>query len=282
MYRGVCRIGGRGLALGRVQNRNGRRVMEMRYNVGQKGLSGSTLKIIAIVTMIIDHVAATVLLRVLYAQGAGAHIGMIDRRGLISIYTVMRMIGRIAFPIFCFLLVEGLEHTKNLPKYILRLGLFALISEIPFDLAFSAQVLEIGYQNVFFTLFIGLLTIAAFHAVEEKRNWNPAMRIIALVCIVAAGMALAHFMCTDYAARGVMCILVLYCFRKNRIYQIIAGALAFFWWEFPALLAFIPIYFYNGTRGFKMKYVFYIIYPLHLLVLYLICMKMGIASIPVV
>lgn len=98
----------------------------------------------------------------------------------------------------------------------MRLGLFALISEIPFDLAFSSKILEFNYQNVFFTLFIGLLTMIAYRAVEEKEEWNQALKVILYILIMAAGMALAYFLKTDYAEKGVFCIMVLYIFRKKK------------------------------------------------------------------
>lgn len=240
----------------------------------QRGLSGSTLKLIAVITMFIDHVGAAVVARMLVSGG--------ESETLYQVYFAMRNIGRIAFPIFCFLLVEGFEHTRDRKKYALRLFAFALISEIPFDLAFSSRVLEFGYQNVFFTLFLGLLTIMAFHAVEEKVEWHPLLRSVFLVGAVLAGMGGAQLLRTDYAARGVMCILVLYLFRRNRGMQILAGCLAFFWWELPALVAFIPIAFYNGKRGWNIKYFFYLFYPVHLLLLYLVCRYLGIAGIAVV
>ena len=141
----------------------------------RKGLSGSTLKIIAVVTMLIDHIGAAILARMMMVNGLGG-IDQSDTTAvmqwysnnttLFQVYQVMRSIGRIAFPIFCFLLVEGFEHTHDRKKYALRLGLFALISEIPFDLAFSSEVLEFQYQNVFFTLFIGMLTMWVYRMVE--------------------------------------------------------------------------------------------------------------------
>ena len=124
----------------------------------KKGISGSTLKMIAIVTMVIDHIGAAVLARLLMVNGLGeldqtnadAIMQWLSANGaLYWTYTVMRMIGRVAFPIFCFLLVEGFLHTHDVKKYAMRLGLFALISEIPFDLAFSDKILEFNYQNVF-------------------------------------------------------------------------------------------------------------------------------------
>ena len=239
-----------------------------------RGLSGSALKCIAIITMFIDHIGAAVLARLLIAG--------VDGEFLYPAYVTTRTIGRIAFPIFCFLLVEGFEHTKNRKKYALRLLAFALISEVPFDLAFSSSVVEVSYQNVFFTLFIGLMTMMAFQTVEGKAEWHPIVRGAALAVILFAGMGLAYLMQTDYDAKGVMCIMALYVFRKMRGPQILAGCLAFGWWEPEALVAFIPIAFYNGKRGWNIKYIFYVFYPLHLLVLYFVCVWMGIAGIPAV
>ncbi len=241
---------------------------------GFKGLSGSTLKLIAIITMLIDHVAAAVIVRILLSGHWTEE--------LYEVYRIMRTIGRLAFPIFCFFLVEGFEHTRDRKKYALRLFLFALISEIPFDLAFSARVLEFEYQNVFFTLLIGLLTLLAFHAVEERKDWHPLIRTILLALVVAAGMGLALWMKTDYDAKGVMCILLLYVFRKKRSIQILAGCLFFSWWELPALASFFLLALYNGTRGLRMKYFFYLFYPVHLLILYAVCLLMGTAGIAAV
>lgn len=138
----------------------------------QKGLSGSTLKLIAIITMLIDHIGAAVIARLLIA-GQGSEM-------LYKIYYAMRAVGRVAFPIFCFLLVEGFFYTGSRKKYALRLFGFALLSEIPFDLAFSGKILEFGYQNVFFTLLIGLLTIMLFDAVVKKQEW---IRFCAVRCL---------------------------------------------------------------------------------------------------
>lgn len=263
----------------------------------QRGLSGGTLKIIAIITMFTDHVAAAVIARilrgaasmtdgqmeVLLRKNAGALGGLLagwlETGALYDIYAVMRDIGRIAFPIFCFLLVEGFMHTRNRWKYLWRLGLFAILSEIPFDLAFSSRVLETGYQNIYFTLFLGMLTMILYHKIEEQVRWNVWMRTFAGMVVLFAGMGMAELLRTDYGAKGVMCIMVLYVFRQYRMLQVAAGALSFFWWELPAVLAFIPIASYNGKRGLNLKYFFYIFYPAHLLLFYLICRGMGIAGI---
>ena len=239
-----------------------------------RGLSGSTLKMIAIVTMLIDHIGAAVVARLLRSGGQPAW--------MYDIYSIMRDIGRVAFPIFCFLLIEGFMHTRNRLKYAMRLCCFALISEVPFDLAFSGTVLEFGYQNIFFTLLIGLFTIWGLHLIAERTRLHPLLRVVFWVPICIAGMALAWLLQTDYDAKGVLCIIALYLFYDRRWSQILAGCLAFVWFEPPAVAAFVPIAFYNGKRGWNLKYVFYLFYPVHLLVLYMICWCMGTAGIPAV
>lgn len=258
----------------------------------RKGLSGSTLKIIAIVTMMIDHVGAALLGRYIMASGyleialAGDVNGMIawlqENSVLYWTFMATRMIGRIAFPIFCFLLIEGFQKTHDVKKYAMRLGLFALISEIPFDLAFNAKILEFTYQNVFFTLFLGLLAIICYDKICQRkwvnnRTGNTAVKL--LLCAMALGVFcfLANLLHTDYSAIGVICITVLYAFRKKKPAMIAAGCVAFLW-EITAPLAFIPIGFYNGKRGLKLKYVFYLFYPLHLLLIYLVSMCLGMAG----
>lgn len=239
----------------------------------RKGLSGSTLKLIAIITMLIDHVGAGILGRLLVMDNW-------QNEALFQAYSVMRDIGRIAFPIFCFLLVEGFLHTSDRKKYAMRLGIFALVSEVPFDLAFNSKILEFGYQNVFFTLLLGLLTIMAFHELaEEKAQWNCWVRILAGILTVLLGMGAAELLRTDYGALGVLAVMVLYLLRNQRILQAVAGYLYFCSWEPTSLPAFILMAFYNGKRGWKLKYFFYAFYPVHLLMIYLICLGMGIAGI---
>lgn len=237
----------------------------------KRGISGSTIKTIAILAMFIDHIGAGVLER--YMNLNQISFSLTEKMGMEALYWFMRGIGRIGFPIFCFLLVEGFVHTRNVKKYAARLFAFCLISEIPFDLLFNGKLLEFGYQNVFFTLLIGLLTMCALRAVE-KQTWNGIGKIICYFLVLLAGMWLADFLRTDYGANGVFTIIALYAFRKNKVTQIIAGCISFLW-ELPALFAFIPIGFYNGTRGRELKYFFYIFYPAHLLFLYLVCVALG-------
>ncbi|MDD3404385.1 MAG: TraX family protein [Hespellia sp.] len=221
--------------------------------------SGSSLKLIAVITMLIDHIGAAILYYTVQTESE------------IQMYYIFRNIGRIAFPIFCFLLVEGFLHTHDVKKYAVRLGVFALISEIPFDLAVTRTGNSVWLnQNVFWTLLIALLVMTGLRYVEIK---IPATQYLwqgsLYVMCIAAGCGLAYLMKTDYDYKGVFAICMLYLLRQNRIWQVIAGGLCFLW-EPWAILGFIPILLYNGTRGFRMKYFFYLFYPVHLLVLHVI------------
>lgn len=256
-------------------------------NNNKKGISGSTIKLIAIISMFIDHLAAAVLIRII-AQGNSAGFNsmspfcqyLYDNFDLYTIYEVMRYIGRLGFPIFCFLLIEGFEHTHNVKKYALRLLAFCAVSEIPFDLAFQNTILEFTSQNVFFTLLIGLLVMIAFRAIEQQYAWAPVLRGMLYIIALFAGMALATFLSTDYSYIGVFCITMLYITRKKKPLQIVVGCIEFLW-ELTAPLAFIPIAFYNGKRGWNIKYFFYIFYPAHLLLLYLLAYALGLGNVTV-
>lgn len=257
-------------------------MIESKEIASKRGISGSTLKLIAIVTMLIDHIGAVVLIRMVLS---GVYeYGVMDET-LVDIYRLTRNIGRIAFPIFCFLLVEGFERSRNRGKYALRLGAFALISEIPFNLAVTGELFSYSYQNVYFTLLLGLLTMMAVDKVNGLKipgsisvfmeDLQVCLGWIVRIGMVALGAWIAECMHTDYGALGILCIMVLFLFRSNKKIQAFAGAFAFLW-ETTAPLAFIPVWWYNGTRGLKLKYVFYLFYPIHLLILYGVCVVLGI------
>lgn len=245
------------------------------------GISGSTIKMIAIISMFIDHFGAAVVGRIISCYSATNYgtvpdgiVGLFSLDTWFTIYQVIRSIGRLGFPIFCFLLVEGFFHTHDAKKYALRLLAFCFISEIPFDLAFNGSVLEFGYQNVYFTLFLGLLTMIGLDVILKKKNWHPIIRGILSILTAIAGMLAAELLATDYAAIGVFCIMMLYLTHSQKPLQLTVGCIEFLW-EIPAPLAFLPIAFYNGKRGWKMKYFFYIFYPAHLLLLVLLCYALG-------
>lgn len=223
--------------------------MVQKEHSGCRGLSSSSVKFIALTTMLIDHLAATGVLRILYPD---------DR-----LYSLCRMIGRIAFPLFCFLLVEGHVHTSNRKRYLSRLLLFAFLSEIPFDLAFFRRVCYLWYQNVFFTLFLGLLTLSVVEKIRQSRYrywvWIPML----------AGIILAELLHTDYSGFGVALILIFYWFRETPWKRNLVSGCACIT-EVTAIAALLPIQLYNGKRGVSCKYLFYLFYPLHLLLLCLI------------
>lgn len=254
------------------------------------GLNGSTLKMIAVVTMLIDHVAAVLLVKMLILNGTWELTGYSDSRvlniltlehmNMVKMYQLMRDIGRIAFPIYCFLLVEGFMRTRNVKKYLGRMLLFAFISEIPFNLAFTGKIFYRDYQNVMFTLFWGLLAMYVSQIVELKEDkWFVKWFLTALIWLAAAGGA--EVMLTDYGAKGVGCICVLYLLRYVKGLQLLGGALAFTW-EFPAPVSFAFVALYNGEKGRSMKHFFYGFYPVHLLVLYLVSVLLGMGNVAVI
>lgn len=220
------------------------------------GISGNGLKIFALITMIIDHTGA-----VLFPQ-----------------YRIMRYIGRLAFPIYCFLIVEGAVHTRNILQYGIRLMLFAIISEIPFDLAIHRTLLEYNEQNVFFTLAIGLAVVYCAMITAD-------MTAGLIGCFL--GMGLALLLKTDYTAYGIMMIYCFYCFRaKPILLTVFIGLINFVMGiggtgsQKFAVLAMIPILLYSGKKSYGkageknqsefVKYLFYIMYPLHLLILFFV------------
>lgn len=205
-------------------------------------LSSFALKLIAVAAMLIDHMGY-----VLFPQ-----------------YPVMRVIGRLAFPIYCFLIAEGAAHTSNWKKYGLRLLIFAVISEIPFDLAFNNRLIDWSYQNVFWTLLLGLLTIELY----EKKNYLAYAGIVVLVL-------LGNILGTDYGSEGVLLVFIIHVVKKDDFrwaaFIIAVWCLCFGGTERWGAFSAIFILLYNGKRGLNtpaVKYGFYGFYPIHLLVLY--------------
>jgi hypothetical protein len=231
---------------------------------------------LAVVTMLIDHIGASL----------GSEMP-------IQLAVLCRTVGRVAMPLFCFMIAEGLFHTRNAKKYLLRLGLFALISEVPFDLFLSTfrfshenQIylggwVNLSSQNVGFTLFLGLLGILLYDIFAAQGRKEAA-----LAAILAAGLA-ATLIQADYGFFGVYFIYIFYFFRRqNRQIAIAlaAGVLLMTasqmlsgvsWKEaavsLAALAAVIPVYLYSGKKGLGGKAVrtlLYLFYPAHLLLLY--------------
>ena len=207
------------------------------------------LKIIALATMIIDHYGAI----------------------FQSDTDIYRIIGRIAFPVYCFLLVEGYLHTGDVKKYGKRLLLFAVLSEIPFDLAFYGK-LGFVHQNIFFTLIIGLVAI---HFIDNKDGLYKLNKNL----VLAAAFILSVVLAVDYNIIGIIYILVFYFTRnypktKGLSYvaaiMLLTNLMASPLQQF-SLLALPLVFFYNGDLGPKNKFLqmlFYTAYPAHLLIFY--------------
>ena len=264
----------------------------------RKGLSSSTLKLIAVIVMLIDHIAACLVVRMQLSamrngsEFVGEEIYALFVNGSLSkIYMTMRVIGRIAFPIFCFMIVEGFMKTRDVRKYVLRLTAFAFISEIPFDLAFSASYFDFDHQNVYFTLLIGLLTILVLDIIERNKEYidTRLLMILNVITIVVGGL-LAELMKTDYGAMGVWFIVAVYLGRNQKQTRIAYGAGSIVLLsllnnnliEALGALAYIPLSFYDGRRGVKLKYFFYAFYPVHLLLIHFICILLGISQYAVI
>ena len=154
----------------------------------KKGVTGTTLKIIAIVAMFIDHFAAIFVQGYYYSVSATAE----PPQNVEIIMTVMRAIGRFGFPIFAFLLVEGFTHTRSVKKYALNLGIFALISELPFNLGFMGVLFYPYYQNVFFTLLLGLLCLWCISEFGEKKQWPEKLTPLYYVAGALLGAGIGY------------------------------------------------------------------------------------------
>ena len=221
-------------------------------------LSGTTLKWIAVISMLIDHTAEVLI----------NHNAALTDPIWAQIYVLMRGIGRIAFPIYAFLLVEGFLHTRDVKKYLVRMLTFAVVSEIPFDLAVFHTPFYWGYQNVFFTLFLGLLALSGENVVHQRSGMFAGAGLWKQAFVLILCVGTAQLINCDYGAFGVFFIILLYMTRYDKKTQTVLGAISLIW-ELPGILAFIPIRLYNGTRGrCGNRYFFYAFYPAHLLALW--------------
>ena len=259
------------------------------------GLTGAVLKNTAYITMLIDHFFAVVFLN--YMQ-----MYTVDGRWdpqLESVYRAGRAVGRISFVLFTFLIVEGFFYTRSRVRLLLRLFLFALISEIPFDLAMSGAAFDWGGQNVFWNLFLGVLVLTLWDYLSHYGNvFATAGRLASLL----AGCTAAFLFSMDYRFMGILLIFAMYRTReKNAGVQFMAAGLVMLFgtWgsnliryagtfsaaylfqfsmrEMYGLLAFVFIFLYNGEKGRQMPKPFYYgFYPVHLLILFGIARMTGV------
>lgn len=223
-------------------------------------LNSFHLKLIAIVSMTIDHVGAALI-----------------SRGKPEVELYFRLLGRLAFPIFCFLIVEGYFHTRNVYKYMLRLLVFAILSEAPFDVLFNTTGNLWAMQNVFGTLFLGLVAIFLMDKVKDKwGEYTPATNIFQVGIVLLFGI-IAYYGKVDYAELGIGYLVIFYLCRGNRLKLfsfltvlnlLFCGVESI---QMYSVLSVPILALYNGERGPKVKYLFYVYYPLHLMVLVVLC-----------
>lgn len=243
--------------------------MEERKN----GITSFSLHIMAMVFMLCDHLWGTV----------------------IPGNDWLTCIGRLSMPIFAFMIVEGYFHTKSLKKYVLRLLIFAVISEIPFNLAMGSRLFYPVHQNILWSFLISIGLIHLNEKVRKKKIW---LRIIVGLSTVLAGFISGLITMVDYHHAGILTVLAFYFFRERKWWGYIGQALClwyintellgglgyeinlfgetfFFVRQGIAVLSLVPIWLYRGEQGHHSKafqYVCYLFYPVHLLVLGIIKM----------
>lgn len=233
------------------------------FNMEKYGISAFVLKIVASLTMLIDHIAALLI-------------------SIFPLYRIMRGIGRLSFPIYAFLIVEGFFHTSNRKKYAIRLALFAAISEVPYDIAFHREFIYMGKQNIFFTLLLGLLAIWGLNSIEKGWIKYPRHMLVRIgylnlqnilrICIILGSCFVGWIIKCSYMYAGVFIIICFYVFYKSHVWKAVANAffniIMFGGVQVFGTLSVIPIAFYNGKSGCKKyKWFFYVFYPAHLLLL---------------
>lgn len=241
-------------------------------------LNASQLKLFAIVSMLIDHTGAVLVGGYLYPWA--------EQEALVrNVYMLMRGIGRLAFPIFIFFLVQGFVHTRSRKKYAVRLLIFSLVSEIPFDLAFFGTPFYLSYQNVGWELLLAFLMLMVVERIERGGLYAPETepsqrrggvfrkRLLAelLMLLTLLGfMLLGLVCCVDYRYGGILLCYLFYRFRKYPAGWAAAGCVGFGLYEPSGIPGVLLNLLYNGEKGKQNKYFFYIFYPAHLLVLYLL------------
>lgn len=240
----------------------------------KKVLNGNILKTIALMAMLIDHIGSLIIYP-MYLNACiidGVHVmgELIPKNAkyIYWMYLILRIIGRIAYPIFAFMIVEGFLHTKDLKKYLSRLLLFAAISEVPYDIANSNTIFNPTSQNVLWTFAIALIML--WYLKEKKGKILVVVLIASVVSVFSDG-----------GIGGILLIASMYLFKNDRkrywigcTISIVVMTIQFMWIQVFALLALFLLEEYNGIRKYGFKFVFYIFYPAHFLLLSYFVLKL--------
>ena len=241
-------------------------------------ITGTGLKLIAVITMFIDHIGAG-LLEVWLTNNVN-NIPQELYGQVFLVDAILRSIGRMAFPIYCYMLVEGFLHTRNIKKYALRLFAIAVLSEVPFDYLFRRSLFDLNYNNVLWTLLLGLAVLYTYSLIDNLEI-NVYAKYAGRILVMFAGMGLAYFAHLDYKMAGVTCISVMYYLngptKKQRLLSFGMGVLMLTMMssvlEVFAFLMLIPIAHYDGKRGadsVALRRFFYFFYPAHIVFLGLV------------
>ena len=229
-------------------------------------LSGAGLKLIAIISMLADHVNKALIYP--YLESNHGFLAFIS--------DVFDIIGRIAFPLFCFMLVEGYFKTRNRKKYLLNLLLFGVISEVPFDMFTTASFFNMNWNNVMFTLALVLVTVWIIDTLKEKMQKRPkALWYLVSILIVLGRCCVSMSLSLDYEHHAILIGYFFYLFHDMPVFAIPFGYASMFK-EPWALLGFGLTLTYNGERGKQHKMLYYWFYPVHLLILGLLRLYLGI------
>lgn len=236
------------------------------------GLTGFSLKIIAMVTMFIDHYALMIILNgKLYGYNKSLltnALSLPEGQKLFFWYKILRIIGRISFPIFALLIVEGFRKTKNRFLYFLRIITLAFVSEIPYDLLVFNKLICFDVQNVLFTYIVGLFLLLLI----ESTDFLP-IYIHAIFAAVAA--VVTYLIRADYYIYGIILIFIFYEFRHDVNFMLFLSIPVLFLSSYTsfygmAILSVPFLYLYNGQKGVSLGKLPYIFYPVHMLLLYII------------
>lgn len=218
-----------------------------------KGINGAQLKYIAFSSMFIDHFNKAIITPFLTGTGP-----------MVIITTIFDILGRIAFPIFAFMVVEGFFKTKSQWKYLRNLLIFAVISEIPYDMFQSAEFVNTWSQNILWGLALGLFTIMVIDKLKEKIKKRPLWIFVSLLIVALSSLG-SMLISSDYEYYAIIIIYLYYIFYDKRLVASGLGYLVIIK-EIYAILGFATVLLYNGEKGKQNKIFNYLFYPVHLLI----------------
>lgn len=232
------------------------------------------LKIIATVCMLCYVISVTILqygiLRLdetdnqtlLQAMAGGS-----STMGIASIAVFFELLAGVALSIFAFLLVEGFQNTSNFKFYLIRLLIFSFISEIPFDYARTQKIISFDSQNPMLALVFGLILLYGIRMVQSDHRKH----ILLCACLLIAAIIWCYFLRVEFGVFTVIITFAYYILRESHGWRIFTGVIV----GLPmvtGILAVYPLFIYSGKRGVNYnKYIFYLIYPLSLIICSFIC-----------